>query len=131
MIELRRIEYLSAHAAGPVRRKGEAIQLPKPWSDIRLVLRELDPLERLWHYERPMRPWKLEHFSSGASIELFVPRTRSRASAVRALMKMLRAATPEQLERLRNPTVVSLEELQARWIQDAAPSRVTGEPHRP
>lgn len=114
MIETRPIEYFSAHTTGPVLRQGEAINLPAPWSDIRIVLRELDPLEQLWCYERPMRNWKLDHYNTGASIEAFVPRTRTRAGALRALLRALWAATPQQLETLRCPTLVTLEEIEAR-----------------
>jgi len=98
------IDYLVDTTHGPEPVSGEAIDLPWPWTEIRLCVRRLTPLEALWHYEqgsRRQRVWRIDHFHSGRRLDEVVARQTTRAAAIRELLRWLPTASKAQLDRLR------------------------------
>ena len=76
---------------------GYAIQLPEPWSDIRLCVRELHPGESGWW----SGGWRVEHYATGCSLGALVRSADTRGEALAALRAALLNATDWQLRILR------------------------------
>ena len=79
---------------------GEAIQLPAPWSDIWLCVREIMPGEP---DKQPGR-WQIDHYPTGLSAQSFVAHANTRDAALMRLVARLRTATPRELRVLRAAT---------------------------
>jgi hypothetical protein len=80
--------------------RGEAIQLPAPWSDIRLCVRQIMPWEP---FKQPGR-WQIDHYPTGMSAQSFIPHASTRDAALMRLVARLGAATPRELRVLRATT---------------------------
>ena len=80
---------------------GEAIDLPPPWSDIRLCVRQIMPGEP----NKPSGKWQIDHYPTGLSAHSFVGGWSStRKYALMRLLARLTAATPRELRVLRSAT---------------------------
>jgi hypothetical protein len=79
---------------------GEAIQLPDPWSDIRLCVRQIMP----WEPFKQPGCWQIDHYPTGLSVQSFVAHANTRDAALMRLEASLGAATPRELRVLRATT---------------------------
>jgi hypothetical protein len=103
-IATRPVDYLIDTTHGPERVSGEAIDLPWPWTEIRLCVRRMTPLEVLWYHEagaRRQRVWRIDHFHSGRKLDEVVPPQTSKSAAIRDLLRWLPTASAARLDRLR------------------------------